>query len=400
MDPKFKYNNLWLGIVSFLNDVSSEMIFPILPLFLVLILRLSNTEIGLIEGVALASASFFQGFSGYIADRRGKRKDAVALGYLFSSITKPLLSLATSASQVLGLRLLDRAGKGIREAPRDTLISFSVDAKHRGRAFGLNRTLDTAGGVVGSLIVYFILRYWPLNEALFRKIFSISFWPAIVGVIIILIFVREVPHQAAAGEKRVFDWHKVSRHARFFFLISAIFSLANASYAFFILRAVGGGNYLDSALYYLVFSLFSGLLFFPIGQWTDARGRSRALLWGYLVFALVCFGFINPPAGGAIFWPLFVLYGLAIALTDGVGRSLLSDLIHPDVRATAFGIYHGLNGLALFGGSFIFGRLWDKAGADLAFSVSGSIALLAAMLFVVYLYKHRGHGHFGEPHET
>ncbi len=392
MDQKYKHNNLWLGIVSFLNDVSSEMIFPILPLFLVLVLNLNKSQIGVIEGVALAAASLFQGFSGYVADRRGKRKDAVGLGYLLSAVTKPLLSLAQSGSQVLGLRFLDRAGKGIRDAPRDALISFSTDARHRGRAFGFNRALDTAGGAVGSLLVYFLLLRWSLTEETFRRVFAISFWPAILGVMVLLLFVRDVP---ADGEraKRVFDWSKVSRHARFFFFISAIFSLANASYAFFILRATGGGNYLQSPLYYLIFSLVSGLLFLPIGRWTDRRGRARALLFGYLIFALTCIGFIN--ANGALTWPLFILYGASIALTDGVGRSLISDLIHPDVRATAFGVYHGLNGLALFGGSFIFGRLWDTLGMSTPFFVSGGVSLLAALLFVVYLYKHRGHGHFG-----
>lgn len=389
-------NDLWLGIVSFLNDLSSEMIFPVLPFFLALVLGFSKGTIGVIEGAGLAAVSLFQGFSGYWSDRMGRRKPLVVAGYAISTLTKPFFAVASSVAAIFALRFLDRASKGVRNAPRDALISDTTVPEARGRAYGFNRAMDTAGAIVGTFIVFLILRrFVEVPESAYRTIFWISFFPGALAVIALMAFVRDVRVKGKdGGPLRQFQWRKVSKHAKFFFVVATVFALANASYAFFLLRATSVGmpvRYMP--LLYIVWSIFSAALAVPIGQWSDKQGRAKALMVGYLVFALTAYSFTLGEA--KLMWLLFALYGIAMALTEGVSRALVADLVHHEVRGTAFGIYHTATGAGAFVASVVFGVLWDRVGETAPFLVSSILSLLAAALFGIFLFKHRGHGHFG-----
>lgn len=400
MPLKLNRNDITLGLVSMLNDISSEMIFPVLPFFMVGVLGLSKGKVGIVEGVAGAASSFFLGLSGYFSDRLGRRKDFVVFGYSLSVITKPLFAMATNGWQAIFLRFFDRMGKGFRDAPRDALIAAGQDQRHRGRAFGFNRTMDTIGGTLGSLFVF----WWLLNHAEdYRTIFWISFFPGALAVLLLILFVKERRERNSSDgdglPRRRFSWEKLGKHSKLFYIVTTIFALANASYAFFLLKAETVGISKQFApLLYMIYSLVPAFLFVPIGRWTDHQGRKLSLLLGYFLFSLMALGFAW--ASDGIVWILFVLYGASLSLTDGVSRAFLSDLVHPDVRATALGIYYGLNGLALFASSVVFGFLWDKFGQTLPFIVSSIIASLAGLVFVVFIIQHRKCRHFGEaaPH--
>ncbi|MCX6778698.1 MAG: MFS transporter [Candidatus Magasanikbacteria bacterium] len=400
MALKLTRNDITLGLVSMLNDISSEMIFPMLPFFMVAVLGLSKGEIGIVEGIAGGAASFFLGLSGYLSDRLGRRKDFVVFGYSLSVITKPLFAMASTGWQAIFLRFFDRAGKGFRESPRDALIAAGQDQRHRGRAFGFNRTMDTIGGSLGSLFVF----WWLLNHANdYRTIFWISFFPGVFAVLLLILFVKEkragVSLDGGETPRRRFSWEKLGKHSKLFYIVTTIFALANASYAFFLLKAEKVGIAKEFApLLYMIYTLVSAFLFVPIGKWTDHKGRKLSLLLGYFLFSLTALGFAL--ASDGIVWVLFVLYGAGLALTDGVSRAFLSDLVHPDVRATALGIYYGLNGLALFISSVVFGYLWDKFGENLPFIVSSIVAACAGFVFIFFIVRHRNCKHFGEaaPH--
>lgn len=387
MPIKLSRNDIAFGCISFLNDVSSEMIFPVLPFFMVAVLGLTKGQIGLIEGLAGAASYIFMGVSGYVADRRGRRKDNVVAGYALATLTKPFFAMATTGWHAVILRFLDRAGKGLRESPRDALIAEGQVERYRGRAFGFNRTMDTLGGALGTLIVFYILLKFP---GAYRPIFWISFFPGALAFLLLVLFVKEKAVKATddpAVPRRKFDWSKLDHHCKLFYVVTTIFGLANASYAFFLLKAaslgvVGSAN----TLLYLVYSLVPAFLFFPIGRWTDHHGRKLALLLGYFLFALTAVSFTA--ANQFMVWILFAFYGASMALTDGVTRAFISDMAHPDVRGTALGIYYGLNGLALFVASAMFGYLWDNFGYNFPFIVSGILAAIAGLVFIVFIIHH------------
>lgn len=400
MPLKLNRNDIIFGFVSMLNEISSEMILPLLPFFLVTVLGMSKGRVGIVEGVAGATASFFLGFSGYLSDRLNRRKDFVVLGYSLSVITKPLFALASSGYQAVFLRFFDRVGKGFREAPRDALIAAGQNQRHRGRAFGFNRTLDTIGGTLGALFVFWW--FWNHPEG-YRTIFWFSFFPGIIAIFLLIFFVKEHRQKKSVNEseepRRHFSWKKLGKHCKLFYIVTTIFALANASYSFFLLKAETVGiSRQFSPLLYMIYNLVQALLFVPIGRWTDHKGRKLSLLLGYFLFSLTALSFSLSVDG--ITWILFALYGASVALTDGVSRAFLSDLVHPDVRATALGIYYGLNGAALFISSVTFGYLWDKFGQNLPFIVSSIIAALAGMIFIIFIIRHRKCHHFGEaaPH--
>ncbi|MBF8280713.1 MAG: MFS transporter family protein [Candidatus Magasanikbacteria bacterium] len=389
---KLSKNDIWFGIVSLLNDISSEMIFPVLPLFMATVLAFNKSTIGIIEGLGAASALILQAFSGYISDRRQSRKPIAVIGYALSVLTKPFFAFSQTVLQVIGLRMIDRGGKGIRTAPRDALISETQNKSARGYSFGFNRMMDTSGAIIGTLIAFLYLAKFP---GAYRTIFWISFFPGLLAVAALIIGIKDVKRPPSAPPPRKFIWTKVSKHAKFFFLVSTVFALANASYAFFLLRALDVGiadKFIP--LLFLVYSVFAAIFFTPIGRWTDKAGRAKALLAGYLLFAAVAYFFTR--ASATEMWLLFALYGIAIALNDGVSRALVADLTHPEVRGTAYGIYFMLQGVAAFAASFLFGALWDKVSRDTPFIVASLLSLLAAILFLIFMVRHKGHGHFGE----
>jgi len=376
---KNRKNVIWLGIVSFFADMSSEMIFPILPLFMSDVLGITKSLIGLIEGIAEIGSSFFKIFFGWLSDRIRKRKLIVSFGYSLSAITKPLLAISSGFVSTLLIRFFDRVGKGARDSPRDAMISESSIRKVAGSFFGIHRMLDTLGALTGALVTFLILLKYIEN---YRLIFVLSFVPAVISIIILSLFVREtVPKKSFFDERE-----SISTDFKKFIFISSLFSLGSASYAFFILRAQNIGISITFIpLIYLVYNIFYAGLSVPFGRLSDKIGRRKVLLVGYVLFALVALLFafkINQ----LFAWILFALYGTSVAITDAVSRTFVSDLTG-NKKGTAYGAYHTITGITAFFASFLFGIIWDSMGVSYAFYYSSILAFLSAFCLFFLLRK-------------
>jgi len=370
-----------LGVVSLLTDISSEGIYPLIPLFLTNVLHAQVTAVGLIEGIAESTASVLRIFSGWLSDVLRSRKWITAVGYGLSTISKPLFALTTSWPQVFGVRFADRAGKGVRAAPRDALIADVTPPESRGISFGFHRAMDTAGAVIGPLLAFWLLRSLHLG---YRKIFLLSGIPAVLGVLILIAAVREPAHEAearaAAPSLRLRDFR---RPFKLFLLVATIFSLGNFSDAFLILRAQNVGlGVARILLLYALFNTVEAALSTGAGAISDHLGRRNVILAGYLVFAAVYagFGLARRPAD---IWALFVFYGLFQALTRGVQTAFAADLVAVGMRGTGLGAYHMLTGAALLPASLIAGYLWDAVNPSAPFYFGAGIALIAALLLAV-----------------
>jgi MFS family permease len=370
-----------LGAVSFLTDLSSEMIYPFIPLFLVAALGASKEVVGLIEGVAESTASVLKAFSGWVSDRMRARKPLVTVGYGISAVSKPLLALAHVWPTVLVLRFSERLGKGIRTAPRDALLAETTPPAIRGRAFGFHRMLDTLGAVAGPLLAYVLLRLAPEN---YRLLFLLSGIPAILAVILILGWVREPRRVAAPSAPRpLLCLSDFSPAFRRYLFVSVLFAVGNSSDVFIILRASDlGFTALQIPLLYLVFNVSYAALAMPAGILSDRIGRRALIIPGYIFFAAVYLGFALVHHHWAV-WGLFALYGVYHALTDGTGRALAADLTSREWCATGLGAYHALVGIALLPASVIAGVLWHTIGPAAPFAYGAVTAVLAAILLPV-----------------
>ena len=384
-----KKNVIWLGLTSLLTDVSSEMIMALLPLFL-RDLGASRYLIGIIEGIAEATASIFKVISGWISDRLQARKGLVVVGYTLSTVVKPFIALANTWYQVLAVRFIDRIGKGVRNAPRDALIADSVEEGERGRSFGLQRGMDTVGAVIGTLLasglIYLFTSYTGMPVLTqYRTIFWLSVIPGILAILVVAVFVKDVA--AAKFEKKEIKlvWGNLDSGFRAFLIASAIFEFSNFSYALFILRASDMGVILALIpIIYLVYNLVYASLAQPLGVLADFVGKKPILFVGYALSALMCLGFavLNQSIYA---WILFALYGICMAITQTTPRALLADLVPPEVRGTAYGIYYTLIGLVALPTSAIAGFLWDRFSAELAFSYGAILAGAAAVLVLLII---------------
>jgi len=370
-----------------LTDVSSEMIFPILPLFLSDVIQAPMSAIGLIEGMAESTASILKLLSGWVSDKIGKRKPIIFLGYLASTISKPFFALSTTWWHVLVVRFTERVGKGLRTAPRDALIAESVTSKTRGRAFGLHRTLDTAGAILGPILAFILLNFFLTGDLSqqYRSLFWISAIPAALAVICILLFVKEI--KPAKEKIRKIAVSTLSRNYKVLLLAVGLFSLANFSYAFFILRAQDVGVALAVIpLIYLFYNIVYAATAYPAGRLSDIVGRKPAVFFAYLLFADVCLGFaIAPPGAIWQMWLMFALYGVFMAFFDTVQRAYVSDLVSSEKRATALGAYHGVVGLGALPAGVVSGSLWQLFGPFAAFSFGLGVALVAAAILLVFV---------------
>jgi MFS family permease len=350
-----------LGWVSFLTDLSSEMVFPVvMPLFLREVLKASYGFIGLIEGVADSTASLLRVISGWLSDRVRARKPLVAVGYGLSTLVKPLLYLARQPWHALLVRFGDRVGKGIRSAPRDALIASAADPSIRGRAFGFHRAMDTLGAVGGPLLALLLLHLFAAGgrEHAYRMIFLIAAIPAALAVGAIFIGVRERrPAASPAGPVRL-SLSGFGRPFKLFLLVAAVFSIGNSSDIFLVLRARHLGMEAPTLLLvYVIFNAVSALLSTPAGVLSDRIGRGRVLIIGYLIFAGVYLGFAL--AGSPVtVWALFLTYGVYSAATEGIQRAFAADLSPAHLRGTGLGIYHTVTGISLLPASIIAGLLW------------------------------------------
>ncbi|HEY6000904.1 MAG TPA: MFS transporter [bacterium] len=375
-----------LGAVSLLTDASSEMVYPVLPLFLANVLGAPVTAIGVIESVAEGTASFLKVFSGWLSDRVGRRRPLIALGYSISNVVKPLLALTASWPSVLALRFADRFGKGVRTAPRDALIADSGDAARRGRDFGFHRALDTVGAAIGPLAAWAILTLAPGG---YRTIFWMSAVPGTLAIIVVFAAVREVRGrraavgEAGAGQRRpVLRLRHLGRPFVLFTGASAVFALGNSSDALLILRAqdVGAAAALIPLMYF-VFNVVGAAAAVPLGALSDRIGRRTMLCGGFAGYALVYAGFalVGEPR---VAWLLFALYGIPYAATEGMARAFVCDLVPADVRATAVGGYTFALGLAALPASAVAGLLWDTVGHAAPFAVSAALMAAAGVLML------------------
>jgi len=377
-------NILTMGLTSFFNDVASEMIYPIVPIFLTSVLGAPVAIVGLIEGVAESTASILKVISGWLSDKYQKRKSFVIAGYSFSTISKILLSLAYSWPFVLFARFIDRFGKGVRTSARDALIAESSDVSARGKSFGFHRALDTLGAVVGPLIALLAIHFFDNN---FRLIFFLAFIPSTLGLLLLVLFVKEKRKEPKSSSSLHLNWHNLNPAFKIFLAISFIFSLGNSSDAFLILRAQNLGLSLTLVvLTYVLFNFAYAAFSIPAGVISDKIGPKKVLLTGFLLFVLVylSFGLIKSPV---FLWILFPIYGIYMALTEGVGKAYISNLIPQEKIGTAFGIYQTTIGLTTFLASLIAGLLWTYFGVSAPFIFGGLMAGISALLFVTLSKK-------------
>jgi MFS family permease len=384
--------NVWIvTATSFLTDLSSEMVVYLVPLFLSNVLKSGTAVIGLIEGLAETTASLMKIYSGALSDRLGKRKWITVAGYALSTVAKPFMYFAQTWHWVLGVRVADRLGKGIRTAPRDALVAGSIDEKQRGLAFGLHRAGDTAGAFFGLLIAAVIVWLTQAGAAeLTRKTFQIailiSIIPAVLAVIVLAIGARDV----AANKKStapILSLHGMDNRFKIFMLVLVLFTLGNSSDAFIILRGQERGlDVLQIMLMLMTFNLIYALLAGPLGALSDKVGRRRLIIGGWITYGLVYLGFALSKTGGQI-WALFGLYGIYYAASEGAAKAFIADLVPAERRGTAYGLYNAAIGLTAFPASAIAGVLWQGAfgwsgfGPAAPFFFGAVMALLAGVLF-------------------
>jgi MFS family permease len=386
--------NVWaVSLTSFFMDVSSEMVINILPLFLSNVLGVKTNIIGLIEGVAEATASLLKVFSGWLSDRLQARKWLAVAGYGLSSLVKPLFYFANSWGMVAGVRWADRVGKGIRTAPRDALVADSIDERHRGLAFGFHRAADTGGAVLGLLIALGVVwmaqaRSTELNRATFQTVVLISLAPAFLAVLSLVLGAKDVPVTEVRERPRI-SFRGLGKRFVIFMLIVGIFDLGNSSDAFLVLRAQERGLSVIGVLGMLVtFNLVYTLVSTPAGSLSDRIGRRRVIVGGWLVYAAIYLGFALAGAGWHV-WALYAVYGVYYGLAYGTTKAMVADVVPEELRGTAYGTYNAVLGILDFPASLIAGLLWQGAGTWAGFGPSapfffgGALALIAAVLMAL-----------------
>lgn len=378
-----------LSVVSFLNDTSSDIIYPLLPAFLFLTLGATPFAIGLIEGFAESVASILKLFSGYLSDKFGKRKLPVFLGYSLAAVMRPLLAFVASWQHVLFVRVADRVGKGIRGAPRDALLAAEVPFEKRGLAFGFNRAADHLGAVVGPIIAFFLLTYLAADyenpTALeYQRVFLYASIPVAIGLFVIVFFVHEPekPPPVVDAEPFKFSIKEFDGNFKKFLVIVALFTLSNSTDAFLLLRAEQAGiapamlPLLWMALHFS--KVFSSLIG---GELSDRVGRKKMIVTGWIVYAAVYLGFAFVHSAWQA-WALFILYGTYFGLTEGAEKAMVADMVDPEKRGTAYGLFNLAFGIAVFPASLMFGAIWAGFGAETAFIFSAAISIVAAVLLL------------------
>jgi MFS family permease len=377
-------NVFFAGLVSLCMDISSEMIYPLVPLFLSSVLGVNKSVIGLIEGLAESTASLLKIVSGWLSDRVGSRKALMIAGYAISTLSRPVIATAGTWHQVLAARFFDRMGKGVRTAPRDAIIAESSRPDRLARAFSFHRAMDTAGAIIGPALAFVLLQLFCNN---YRLVFWLSVIPGTLAVLIIIFCIAEKARLAARQTQspprpvlKAFD-----ARVKFFLAISGLFALGNSSDVFLILKAQQTG--IPAAMIpavYLLFNLIYVLTAVPAGMAADRFGRKRVILAGFILFAVLYggFGAVKTSAG---IWLLFGLYGIFMGLTEGVQKAFLASLIPAESTATAFGAYAAVVGLAALPASLIGGWLWDHVSSAATFYFGSITALASALLFMILI---------------
>lgn len=368
-----------LGLVSLFTDLSSQMVFPLIPLFLTTVLGAGAYAVGIVEGAAETTASFLKVISGYWSDKIKKRKPFVLFGYSLSSITKPLFAFANIWFFVLFVRVLERIGKGLRTAPRDAIVAESCDESIRGKAYGFHRAMDGIGSVLGAMLAFLLLPVFG-----YRNIFLFAFIPSIVAVLFI-VFIKEKnsPKKKERRETSIkLSFKELPAKLRGFILISSIFSLGHFGYAFLLLRAkdIGLADNMAILLYVLFYVIYT-ISIIPFGIVSDKIGRKPILIMGYSIFAITSAGliFISNIYGILLF---FIIYGIFYAMIDGVQRAFVVDLAPIHLKATALGAFHTSIGFVALPGGLIAGLLWDRINPEATFIYGFVLSILSIGLFI------------------
>jgi MFS family permease len=372
-------NTFLLAFASLFADVSTEMLYPVLPVFLTQTLKASGSIVGLVEGFAQATQNIVQGFSGALSDKLQKRKAIALAGYFAAAIAKPLMGLSTVWQGVFAARLLDRLGAGTRSAPRDALIASSVDEKYRGTAFGLEGVGDNAGAFLGPLLAVFLL--YSLHVGL-RAIFLLAVIPGLLAFVMVLL-VTERPAAVAAGSKIDVSLRQFPKGYWRYLLVTALFGLGNSSNSFLILRAQDIGTSLETTiLIYATFNLVAALISYPAGSLSDKWGRKNVLLASFVVFLIAYLGFALAK-NILLVAALFVFYGLYQGIFRAVGKALASDFVPEYLRASGVGWYSTTVGLLQLVASLVAGLLWDRVGHAAVFFYGAGFALVGAIGLLV-----------------
>jgi MFS family permease len=372
-----------LGAVSLLTDLSSEMIYPMLPAFLAT-LGAGAAFLGLIEGTADATAALTKLVSGVWSDHVGRRKPLVLLGYGLSSVVRPLIALAQAPLHVLGIRFADRLGKGLRSSPRDALIAQATPEDRRGAAYGFHRAMDHAGAMVGPLVAFALLRWGGVS---YRALFALAAIPAAAAMIALFVFVKEAaaPKPARPSVPLGLHFGSLPRELYTYLGLVGVFTLANASDTFLLLRAMRTGipvEYLP--LLWALLHVVKSALSTPLGALSDRLGRKRVIVAGWIIYAAAYGGF----AFADEWWQvvlLFVVYGAHFGMVEGAEKALVADLAPAHARGSAFGAFHFVVGVAALPASLGFGLLWDRLGHQAAFLVAASLAAVAAIGLIAFL---------------
>jgi MFS family permease len=372
-------NVLILGLVSFFTDVSSEMIYPLLPLFLTGVLGAGPAFLGAIEGVAESTASLLKLFSGIVSDRVRGRKPLVLFGYTISALMRPLIGSATSPLMVLLIRTGDRVGKGVRTSPRDALIADSVDPSIRGKAFGFHRSMDHAGALVGPLVATALLAYFVTDV---RSVFWLAAIPGLIAVVLIVWKVREVERQRAVGSPVRLSLLPAGPLRRYL-LILFLFTLGNSSDAFLLMKAgTLGVPAFRIPLLWAFFHLVKMSSSMPFGSLSDRVGRRGVIVAGWCVYSLSYLGY-GFASSELHIWLLFAFYGLFYGLTEGVEKAFLADMADPALRGAAFGWYNFAVGAGAFPASLLFGLIWERAGGVAPFLFGAALSGISALLLLL-----------------
>jgi MFS family permease len=369
-----------IGLVSLLSDASSEMIYPVLPIFLTQILQAPATVVGLIEGITNGTANLVPVIAGWLSDRSGRRKPMAFAGFILSALSRPVIGLASVWGVAFAARAADRIGKGIRSAPKQALLAEAASEAQRGRVFGFDRAMDYLGAVIGPLICLALVGGLGVSE---RSIFFIASIPALCAALMILA-VRE-PRAAVNLQVGGSSFKGFTRQFKLFLIVAAVFGLANSANSFLILRAKELGLATSwTILAYALLNAVSSLFSMPAGSASDKLGRRNVLFMGYAIYALAYVGFGMANQIWMI-WLLFALYGLFPALADGAAKAMAIDTAGKAGRATAIGVFSAVNGLTQIAASLIGGLLWDKVNSQATFYFGASFAALAAVLLVLLL---------------
>jgi MFS family permease len=390
-------NVFYMGLTSLLTDISSELIFTLVPLFLSDVLGATSTLIGLVGGVSDSTDSLFRIISGWFSDKIGKRKLLAVTGYGISTISKPFMLLANSWGAVIGVRFGDRVGKGVRTSSRDALIADSVEAKDRGRSFGLHRAMDTSGAVIGLIIAAVIVYMIPgdkfhLTRDAYHWMILIAIIPAVLAVVILMTLVQERKKVSAAAVKK--DISKpialtpFSTQFKLYLFIMALFTLGNSSDFFLILDAQHVKTpLLQVVLMLVLFNVTYALVSTPMGVLSDKIGRKRVITFGWLIYGLVYLGFALSSSIWQL-WLLFAVYGIFYGFCEGAAKAFVADMVPVDRRGTAYGLYNGVVGLMALPASLIAGILWDRIAPAAAFYFGATLALIA-MVGLMLVIKER-----------